>query len=573
MESTSNVFYDFTDEQGAGDALKKMNDFRMEKSFCDVVLSTEDGAEFNAHRLVLASVSAYFRAMFLTDMRESTETNITIRGVESQSLRNLIDFAYTSTLRITFSNVHSLLSAASLLEFLTVENACYDFLRNSINVHNSLEIWNLADLHGCTELQSLSENFIRANFAAVLKLSDFNSLSVKQLAALLSHDKLNVPCESVVLFGVLDWVKHDLNNRLANLEELMEHIRFPLMTRKFLMDTAAREELIMGSATCREFVLEAIDYHLIPERRTKNRISRAIPRERLSRLLYVVGGEENRKVLNNVEYFDFNERKWRVIAPMIIPRKFAGSAILDGLLYAVGGVNREYADLVTVESYNPCVGQWTSVASLNKCKGALALSVLEGWLYAAGGSHNGSALKSVERYDASKNEWTQVANMRLPRSHFGMASLHGRLYAVGGHCGFSEIEHVECFDPMTNKWCDVSSMNKSRMNHAVVTFSDRLYVIGGSNSVGILDSIEKYNPDLNLWLIIRNTMDPRSGAAAAVVLGGEDGAQELFIIGGHDNHHRDTNTVKKLNLKFADYSTAVAPCMNHPRVYASVACV
>lgn len=54
---------------------------------------------------------------------------------------------------------------------------------------------------------------------------------------------------------------------------------------------------------------------------------------------------------------------------MIIPRKYAGSAILDGMLYAVGGVNREYADLVTVESYNPSVGQWTSVASLNKCKG------------------------------------------------------------------------------------------------------------------------------------------------------------------------------------------------------------
>lgn len=291
MENTGKVFYDFTDEHGAGDALGKMNDFREERTFCDVVLSTEDGEEINAHRLVLASVSAYFRAMFLTDMKESTQTNITIKGVESQALRNLINFAYTSTLRITFSNVHSLLSAASLLQFLTVENACYDFLRNSINVYNSLQIWNLADLHGCTELRNLSENFIRANFGAVLKLSDFYSLSSKQLAVLLSHDKLNVPCESVVLFGVLDWVKYDLDDRLVNLEELMEHVRFPLMTRKFLMDTAAREELIMGSATCREFVLEAIDYHLNPERRTKNRISRTIPRERLSRLLYVVGGE------------------------------------------------------------------------------------------------------------------------------------------------------------------------------------------------------------------------------------------------------------------------------------------
>ena len=153
-----------------------------------------------------------------------------------------------------------------------------------------------------------------------------------------------------------------------------------------------------------------------------------------------------------------------------------------------------------------------------------------------------------------------------------MATLQGRLFAVGGYCGISEIEHVECYDPMTNKWSDISSMNKCRMNHAVVTYSDRIYVVGGSNSLGILDSIEKYNPDLNLWLIIRNTMDPRSGAGAAAVLGGEEGVQELFIIGGQDNNNRDTNSVRRLNLKFADYTTGSAPCMNHPRVFAAVAC-
>ena len=203
--------------------------------------------------------------------------------------------------------------------------------------------------------------------------------------------------------------------------------------------------------------------------------------------------------------------------------------------------------------------------------GPLAVTVLEGWLYAAGGSHNGSALKCVERYDPIKNDWSQVACMRLPRSHFGLATLQGRLFAIGGHCGISEIELVECYDPMVNKWADVNSMNKARMDHAVVTYNDRIYVVGGSNSIGALDSIEKYNPDLNLWLIIRNTMDPRSGACTAAIFGGEKGTQELYIIGGHDNHNRDLNSVKKLNLKFADYSTLSAPSLNQARVFAGVA--
>ena len=133
------------------------------------------------------------------------------------------------------------------------------------------------------------------------------------------------------------------------------------------------------------------------------------------------------------------------------------------------------------------------------------------------------------------------------------------------------MEHVECYEPMANKWTDMNGMNKARMDHAVVTYNDRIYVIGGSNSAGALDSIEKYNPDLNLWLIIRNTMDPRSGACTAAIFGGDGGSQELFIIGGHDNHHRDLNSVKKLNLRFADYSTFTAPPLNQARVFGGVA--
>ena len=80
---------------------------------------------------------------------------------------------------------------------------------------------------------------------------------------------------------------------------------------------------------------------------------------------------EQGKVLNTVECFDFKEKKWTYTAPMIIARKMVGSAVLDGQLYAVGGVNNDYTDLVTVECYSPSTGQWTSVASLNKCKGKL----------------------------------------------------------------------------------------------------------------------------------------------------------------------------------------------------------
>lgn len=300
------VCFEYEDNAGPSTILDQMNDFRHDGSFCDVVLSTDDGMEFKAHRLVLASVSEYFRAMFLCEMKERQLDRITIKEVDSKSLGQLIDFAYTSKTNISSGNVENILSAASMLQFINVENACYEFLRKNINVPNSLTIWNLADLHGSIELAALAEGFICGNFTSVFKHSDFVTLSHKQLIRLLGHDKLNIPSESAVFEAVMAWVRHDLETRKSFLSELLEHVRFPLLTRKYLIDTAAKENLIMNDPLCRNYVLEAIDYHLIPERRDKNKSTRTIPREKSSRAVYVVGGEGKVLKIKSDQFVEFH---------------------------------------------------------------------------------------------------------------------------------------------------------------------------------------------------------------------------------------------------------------------------
>ena len=50
--------------------------------------------------------------------------------------------------------------------------------------------------------------------------------------------------------------------------QLMKHVRLPLISRDFLMTVVDTESLIRESLECKELLLEAMRYHLLPEQRS-----------------------------------------------------------------------------------------------------------------------------------------------------------------------------------------------------------------------------------------------------------------------------------------------------------------
>lgn len=48
----------------------------------------------------------------------------------------------------------------------------------------------------------------------------------------------------------------------------MSHVRLPLVCRDFLMSCVESETLIRDDAECKELLLEAMKYHLLPEQRS-----------------------------------------------------------------------------------------------------------------------------------------------------------------------------------------------------------------------------------------------------------------------------------------------------------------
>lgn len=62
--------------------------------------------EIPAHKMVLASCSPYFYAMFTGfDFEESRQDKITVQGVDFHALQLLVEYVYTSIVEVTEDNV------------------------------------------------------------------------------------------------------------------------------------------------------------------------------------------------------------------------------------------------------------------------------------------------------------------------------------------------------------------------------------------------------------------------------------------------------------------------------------
>ncbi|KAK6009720.1 kelch repeat protein, partial [Ostertagia ostertagi] len=382
------------------------------------------------------------------------------------------------------------------------QESCSVFLKNELDLTNCLAVRSLAEKYECHDLLSFAEQFILHNFQEVVGLEEFYLLSVDQLVKFISSEELQVRSE----------------------EQLLEHVRLPLCSPKFLVGTVGEDPLLSDDTACQELVNEA---KLATLEHSKLQGPRIRPRKVLSgEVLYAVGGWSRGQGYSSVERLDPGEADpvwqtgWRCsccsrqydpstnrwlcnLAPTSSPRDSFGLVALDGSLYAVGGRFHD-TSLNVVERYDVRRNEWIYVAPMGTRRHGVTVSVLNGCIYAVGGADTNTVLNTVERrcavsltkdmrksvdlfrLDPRVGNWESVPPMSTYRHHLGSAVLDGYLYVVGGHDGSSVLNSVERYNPITNEWNEVAAMNWKRH-------------VGGEDTAD-LNSVEVFAQETNQWV-------------------------------------------------------------------------
>ena len=104
-------------------------------------------------------------------------------------------------------------------------------------------------------------------------------------------------------------------------------------------------------------------------------------------------------------------------------------------MYVVGGYTGRgdlRGEVASLYRYNPRRDRWARLPDAPTKRAALAVGVVGGRLYAAGGANAGGALATLEIYDFARRRWTRGPDMAKAREHLAGAVAGGAFYVLAG---------------------------------------------------------------------------------------------------------------------------------------------
>ncbi len=182
-------------------------------------------------------------------------------------------------------------------------------------------------------------------------------------------------------------------------------------------------------------------------------------------------------------------------------RSDVGVAVVDGKIYAIGGLVLKYQDKTTIQSvdvaaneeYDPATNTWTYKNPMPTPRDSFAIAVYQNEIYCIGGSTGISRTQgqvltaSTEVYDPANDTWENRTAMPMAKMWAIASVVNGKIYVIGG---LPNDTLTEIYDPAADNWTVGSSAPVEPFGPSAV-YNGKIYVLWGKTEI--------FDPATNTW--------------------------------------------------------------------------
>lgn len=500
----------------------------------DCKLHTDDGYWFPAHKLILATKSKYFFAMFCDFEEETPE--VSIPDMKGQILGNILSYIYTGELNVTEDNFCDLMVASDYLLLEDILAQLKTVLEKNLNINNCAAIFAAANRINQPDILRDSFRFLETHFEEIVrrKRETICQLPLEELKQLLNDTSLRVSGEKAVWLAIVDWVEAHSPRSLPIVPELLmclavEEVDEHLATEILNHDIVAKNEFcrrtseVHSCSSKARFQLQLFELYVAEKWKPRTLLYSHRKPPNLHFISHTeVGGATHiyvtydqkidlwRKVIevrpfggfttqfialkgsiyvfkSERQFHRYNvvEKEWKPCKDF--RRLFPTFVTMGRFIYLLGGLSvypfRELS--YDVRIYDTETDNWYDAAPMHPVK-YFSSVVLGDCIYVVGIKPNSYFEMIVQAYDSHRGRWRLHPAPRTARERPSLVAYCGKIYAVGGGNGNS-LRKVDVFDPAQDAWYAAESLPYEYR-------SAKAFVLNGCLIVsGVLDSEDEAN--------------------------------------------------------------------------------
>ncbi|MDR0471343.1 MAG: hypothetical protein LBH79_06440 [Nitrososphaerota archaeon] len=195
------------------------------------------------------------------------------------------------------------------------------------------------------------------------------------------------------------------------------------------------------------------------------------------------------------------------------PRWDLGTAVVEGKIYAMGGLAYKYAEdkfmivemeLTINEVYDPFSNSWTYRAPMPIASSGFATAVVEGKIYCINEKFN-------LVYDTVLDVWESKTTMPLPQKNVQANTVDGKIFVFGSSPN-SSLTLV--YDPLVDSWTYRTSKPDGFWGYDSAVYEGKIYVVGVyaepsywltkglATSYPVESMVQLYNTQTDAWSVI-----------------------------------------------------------------------